>query len=61
VKLDQVLKHFKTNPAGLAKKLDVSPGAISQWKTSGIPDGRQWQIQAISNGKLKAKPVKQVA
>ena len=61
MKLDQVLEHFKTNPAGLAKKLDVSPGAISQWKTSGIPDGRQWQIQALTKGKLKAGPAKQAA
>lgn len=61
MKLEQVLKHFKTNPAGLAKKLDVSPGAISQWKTSGIPGGRQWQIQALTNGKLKADKTKQAA
>lgn len=52
--LEQVLKHFDAKPHELAKKMGVSRGAISQWKSAGIPEGRQWQIEALTKGKLKA-------
>lgn len=52
--LEQVLKHFGVKPYELADKLGVSRGAISQWKSSGIPEGRQWQIEALTKGELKA-------
>lgn len=51
--LTQVLEHFKVKPSELAEKLGVTPGAISQWK-DGIPDGRQWQIEVMTGGDLKA-------
>lgn len=52
--LQDVLDHFKVKPHELADMLDVSRGAVSQWKSAGIPEGRQWQVQALSNGALKA-------
>lgn len=57
--LEQVLDHFEIKPGALAKKLGVTSGAVSQWKAAGIPQGRQWQIEAMTGGKLKAdRPVK---
>jgi hypothetical protein len=38
----------------LAEKLDITPGAISQWGEY-PPDARQLQLQKISKGKLKAE------
>lgn len=55
MKLDQVLEHFNVKPNELAKILNVTRPAISQWRHSGIPEGRQWQIQALTSGKLKAQ------
>lgn len=51
--LTDVLEHFKAKPSELAEKLGVTPGAISQWR-EGIPKSRQFQIQILTNGALKA-------
>lgn len=56
--LNDVLAHFKMKPSELAEQLGVTPGAISQWK-DGIPVSRQWQIEAMTGGALKAAPAKQ--
>lgn len=57
--LEQVLEHFGIRSGDLAKKLGVTAGAVSQWKATGVPQGRQWQIEAMTGGKLKAdRPVK---
>jgi DNA-binding transcriptional regulator YdaS (Cro superfamily) len=61
VNLDQVLEHFKVKPNELAAILKVTRPAISQWKASGIPAGRQWQIEALTKGKLKAQQTEQAA
>lgn len=37
--------------ANLSKLLGVSRAAITQWKS--VPDLRQWQLRAISEGKLE--------
>lgn len=37
----------------LAVALKTSPAAVSQWREK-IPLGRQYQIQIITNGQLKA-------
>lgn len=55
--LNDVLTHFNMKPSKLAKHLGVTPGAISQWK-DGIPEGRQWQIEIMTDGALKAAPAK---
>ena len=61
MKLDEVLKHFNVKPSELAAILKVTRPAISQWKVSGIPETRQWQIQILTKGKLKADESKQAA
>lgn len=55
--LTDVLNHFKARPSDLADMLGVTRGAVSQWK-DGIPDARQWQIEAITKGALKASPTR---
>ena len=43
--------------AELARKLDVSPAAVSQWVADGrIPKMRAYQIQVVSKGAVKADP-----
>jgi len=54
--VNQVLDHFgginKT-----AKALGISYQAVRQWVDKGeVPEGREWQIQALTKGKLKADP-----
>ena len=53
-----VLEHFKTK-AEIARSIDITPQAVQQWFDSGrIPFGRQFQIQVITKGKLKATKTK---
>lgn len=51
--LTDVLEHFKAKPSELAETLGVTPGAISQWR-EGIPKSRQFQIEVMTKGALKA-------
>ncbi|MGL6488002.1 Cro/CI family transcriptional regulator [Aeromonas hydrophila] len=39
----------------LAKKLNISEAAISQWGQN-VPQGRAYQIEVLTGGKLKADP-----
>ena len=50
-KIDAI-KHFG-GVAGLAKKLGITPEAIYQWGDD-VPGSREYQIQVLTNGKLKA-------
>ena len=53
--LDNLLAHFKTKTA-IAKALDISPQAVQQWfDAKKIPSTRQFQIQIVTKGKLKAE------
>ena len=52
----EAIAHF-----GSVKKLADALGlksvqAVYQWPDDGIPEGRQYQIQAMTKGKLKASP-----
>ena len=58
--LNETLEHFKVGPSALAKKLGVTPGAVSQWKEK-IPETRQWQIELMTGGALKAEKTEQAA
>ena len=48
---DDAIKHFGT-VKDLASALGISHQAVYDWGDE-IPEGRQWQIQALSKGKLK--------
>ena len=48
------VNHFGSQ-GELAKALGITDGAVSQWGEF-PPMGRQYQIQALTKGKLKASP-----
>lgn len=45
--------QFFGNKRKLAAALGVSPSAVTQW-CGVIPEGRKYQIQILTGGKLKA-------
>lgn len=45
--------HFKTQ-AAIARALKVTRQAVAQWEENGIPIGRQYQIEVLTNGELQA-------
>lgn len=51
--VDQVIEHFD-GISNVAKALGISYQAVREWKTNGdVPEGRQWQIQAMTEGALQ--------
>ncbi|MBF3236873.1 helix-turn-helix domain-containing protein [Aeromonas veronii] len=48
--------NYFGSAAELAKKLNISEAAISQWGET-IPKGRAYQIEVLTGGELKADPV----
>lgn len=53
--IKQVIKHYGSI-AETAAALGVTYQAVQQWVTNGkVPEGRQWQIETLTKGKLKAK------
>ncbi len=53
--VDEVLDHYKTQTA-LARKLGITKAAVSLWAQSKkIPLLRQFQIESLTRGKLKAE------
>lgn len=54
MKLDQVLKHFKTTQTGLAKLLQLTQPAVANWqRRDKIPPLQQLRLRDLSGGKLK--------
>lgn len=50
--IDQVIDHFGS-VSGIAKAVGVKYQAVAQWVSKGsVPEGRQWQIQALTEGAL---------
>jgi len=52
MKTETAIEYFKTK-AALARALDISKSAISEWKDV-VPFKRQLQLEQITNGELKA-------
>lgn len=51
---NQVIEHFDGIPKA-AKALGITYQAIQQWILKGeVPEGRQYQIELLTNGQLKA-------
>ncbi|MGL6529359.1 Cro/CI family transcriptional regulator [Aeromonas hydrophila] len=48
------VKYFGSK-AALARALGINKGAVSQWGET-IPQGRAYQIEVLTSGKLKADP-----
>lgn len=51
--MKQLKEHFGTQAAA-AKALGITFRAVSAWNRSGIPMGRQYQIQLVTGGILQA-------
>lgn len=49
-----VIKYFN-NPTGVANKLGMTVGAVSQWGEL-IPEKQALKLDRITNGKLKYDP-----
>lgn len=54
MKLSEAVAHFGTE-AEMARKLGIKPQAVYQWNGK-VPMARQYQIQLMTKGKLKADP-----
>ena len=51
---DDLIKHYGTQVA-IAKALGIKSPSIAEWKAKGeIPEVRQYQIEVLTKGKLKA-------
>jgi len=53
MKYEKVIRHFGSLAAA-AKAMEITPGAVCQWRGKEIPEYRQLQLQRLSKGKLKA-------
>ena len=51
---DEALAHFNGNQSALARALGVDQSTVNKWK--GLPALRQLQLEAITEGRLKAGP-----
>lgn len=54
--LEQIIEWAGTQTT-LARLLGVTRGAVSQWRTAGIPPGRAVQIERLTGGKFKAAQI----
>lgn len=52
MKTETAIKHFGS-ATGLAKALEITPGAVSQWGDQ-VPQLRSLQIEKITNGELSS-------
>jgi hypothetical protein len=51
--IEKVVEHFG-GTLETCEALDVTKGAISQWRKDGIPPLRQFQIETLTKGKFRA-------
>lgn len=53
MKKSEIIEHF----GGIqetADALGIRYQSVREWKENAVPEGRQFQIQVMTNGKLKA-------
>jgi hypothetical protein len=55
----EALKHFGNDIFKLADALGCRSQAVYKWPGDTVPAGRQWQLEVITKGKLKADRPKQ--
>mgnify|MGYP000946324714 CR=1 FL=1 len=52
MKISEVIEYYG-GVADTARALNISYQAVQQWVEKGeVPEGRQWQLQAITDGAL---------
>ncbi|MGO2018777.1 hypothetical protein [Psychrobacter sp.] len=55
ITVDILLDHYKCkNDAELARRCQVTRGAVSQWRSGGMAQNTQVIFQVMSKGRLKA-------
>lgn len=55
MKPEDVLPLFRNNQSSLARALGCKPQRVCEWVEFGeIPDGRQYQLEVMTKGRLKA-------
>lgn len=57
--MNDAIKHFGSKTK-LAAALGIQPSAVTQWGES-VPESRQYQIQVLTKGKLKASASRSAA
>jgi DNA-binding transcriptional regulator YdaS (Cro superfamily) len=56
--IDDICKLIGGKPADLARLLEVSDAAISQWRDTGFPPGRALELERKLDGKVRASEIK---
>lgn len=51
--LDKLFLYFGSQ-SELARRLAISPAAVTQWLVDGVPPGRAIEIEKMTGGKFKA-------
>lgn len=59
MKTKDIAAHFGSKTK-LAEALGISPSAVTMWGET-VPEGRQFQLQVLTNGRFKASGRPQVA
>lgn len=54
-----LIAHFGSQ-SKVARALNVKPPSVHEWKKVGIPQTRQYQIEVVTGGALKADRAPQV-
>ena len=50
----EAIEHFGGKAINLANALGIKPSSVTQWGDE-IPEVRQYQIEVLTDGKLKAE------
>lgn len=56
MKTEDAIKHFGGKKIELARALKISPSAVTMWGDD-VPLLRQYQLERITDGALKAEPI----
>lgn len=51
---EQALRFFGGTVTSMAEQLGLRISTVHSWRTRGIPAGRQFEIQVLTRGKLRA-------
>lgn len=51
--LEELFLYFGSQ-SELARRLGISPAAVTQWLVDGVPPGRAIEIEKMTGGKFKA-------
>ena len=53
MKYEDVIDHFGSQQA-VADAIGIKQPSVAAWKEAGIPEPRQFQLEVITDGRLKA-------